>query len=272
MGSFAVPSDAPALVFAVPGTPGEPADRIVADVVAMNQAAHPGLIVRSGRPAELPALLVDLVSDGREGEPAPGAVVVPLAAAPLPGFDHEVRTATESVAARITDPGTVLAVAEALGPHPLFAEAMHSRLTEAGLARADRVRLLTMVTAADGVVVVLAGDEGIAAEAEVTCVLLASRLAIPVVPALLPSPTDANAAHRAISYAAERLRAAGAAQVALSPALIGPEIALDLGAVAAATRTSPAGLVGAHPALVQLVAERYATALEQAWAKLEGPG
>lgn len=257
-------------MFAVPGAPSEAADRTVADMVAMNQAAHPGLIVRSARPGELPALLTELVAAAPTGEPAPGAVVVPLTAAPLPGFELQVRNATESVAARITEPATVLALAESLGPHPMVAEAMHSRLTEAGLARADRVRLLTMVTAADGVVVALAGDDTIAAEAEVTCVLLASRLAIPVVPAFLPSPSDADAAYRAISWAAERLRGAGAAQVALSPALIGPEIALDLWAVANATQTRPAGLIGAHPSLVQLIAERYAAALEQAWAKLEG--
>lgn len=260
-----MPSDAPALVLAVPGPPGA-AHQTVAELVVLNQAAHPGLIVRAGRPADLAGLLADLVFPGPSGELAPGAVIVPLAVAPLPDFDRAVRTAAESVAARIADRSTVLTVAEPLGPHPLIAQAMHSRLTEAGLARADRVRLLTMVTTADGVVVAMAGDESIAAEAEVTCVLLASRLAIPVVPALIPHP---GVAHSAIIAAAERLRAAGAAQVALSPCLIGPETDLDLRTLAASAHTQPAASIGAHPALVQLTADRYATALEKAWAQQE---
>ncbi|MCZ9336627.1 hypothetical protein NGM37_02410, partial [Streptomyces sp. TRM76130] len=69
---------------------------------------------------------------------------------------------------------------DVLGPHPLLAEALHVRLSEAGLARADRARLFTVATAADGIVLAsVGGDEAVQA-AGITGMLLAARLAVPV--------------------------------------------------------------------------------------------
>lgn len=260
-----MPSDSPALVLAFPGEPGQEFPAPVAELVALNRAAHPGLNVFAARPAELPSVLGPALSYGAYGEPPLGAVVVPVTTVPLGPFQYALQSIIGNT--RVPTDETVLALADPLGPHPLIAQAMHSRLTEAGLARADRVRLLTMVTAADGVVVGLPDDRGIAAEAEVTCVLLASRLAIPVLPA--PIPADVSHAIAAVGSAAERLRAAGAVQVALSPALVGPEVPVDLRTVAHGSKTEPAAPIGAQPALVQLIAERYATALEKAWAAME---
>jgi hypothetical protein len=142
----------------------------------------------------------------------------------------------------------------------VIAQALHTRLAEAGLARADRVRLLTMVTAADGVIVGVTGGDTAVGDAEVTSVLLASRLAVPVLPVLLDGGSS-------VAAAAAQLRNAGSARVALAPCVIGPEADPVLIARAAAEAgTECAEPIGAHPALVQLIAVRYAEALERAWA------
>ena len=253
--SFAVPSDAPPLVLAVPG-PG-PSGK-AREFAALTEAAHPGLRVRLAYQNELAAVLTEVTVGVPTSEVA--AVLAPLTTGPIPAFDAAVRAATSNVPA-------VIARAEALGPHPLIAQALHARLAEAGLARADRVRLLTMHTAADGVVVCVVGGEDAVRDAEVTCVLLASRLAIPVVPVAI----DGEEGLAGVGRAVDRLRAAGAGQVAVSPAIIGPEFpGVSLTDAAARAKAELAAPLGTHPALIQLVAERYADALERAWTALEG--
>ncbi len=253
--SFAVPADAPPLVLAVPG-PG-PSGK-AREFAALTEAAHPGLRVRLAHEQDLAAVLAE-VSAGAAGNEV-AAVLAPLTTGPLPAFDAVVRTAATSVR-------SFIAKAEPLGPHPLIAQALHARLTEAGLARADRVRLLTMHTAADGVVVCVVGGGAAVRDAEVTCVLLASRLAVPVVPVAI----DDVGGPAAVGHAVDRLRAAGAGMVSVSPAVIGPELTGSaLAEAAGEAKAELAAPLGTHPALIQLVAERYADALERAWATLEG--
>lgn len=213
--------------------PGSPDTQVAAELAALIERAHPGHTVQV---ADLGSLSV-----------GPSAVVVPLVTGPHPALDAAT--------------GTAAMLAAPLGPHPLLANALHDRLAESGLARADRVRMLTMVSAADGIIVVTAGGQAAVADAEVTSVLLASRLAIPVMTVALDGgPTVADAA--------DRLRKAGTARVALAPCLIGPEADLRaLIAEAAAAGAACAEPLGAHPALAQLIVLRYVEALEKAWAE-----
>jgi sirohydrochlorin ferrochelatase len=233
---------------------------VIADLAALTEAAHPGLAIRTAQVgADAEGLVAVLGALGAESAPGReigvNAVVVPLVTGPHPEFEEALRKTVAAAPASIS-----AVVAQPLGPHPVIAQALHSRLAEAGLARADRVRLLTMVTAADGVIVAVTGGAGAVGDAEITSVLLASRLAVPVVPVLLDGGN-------AIATAAAQLREAGSARVALAPCVIGPEVDPRLIAAAAAgARTEAAEPIGAHPALVELIALRYAEALERAWA------
>lgn len=207
-----------------------------------------------GRPDRTVALSSVLAGLRQHHPEEPAAVVVPLTTGPHPAIDPPMR---ETVAG---SPVPAL-LAQPLGPHPLMAQALHERLAEAGLARADRIRMMTMMSAAGGVIVAVAGDESAIRQAEASCVLLASRLAVPVIPASLDGvPGALNAAD-----AAERLRRSGATHLAVAPYVIGPEFAPDhITALAAEIGVAPSMPIGAHPALAQLVALRYVEALEAA--------
>ncbi len=150
------------------------------------------------------------------------------------------------VAAELTD---------VLGPHPLLAEALHVRLSEAGLARADRARLFTVATAADGIILAsVGGDEAVQA-AGITGMLLAARLAVPVMAAALDQEGS-------IASVAEQLRNAGSQQLALAPYLIGPEIDASLVEEAAKEAGCPASeALGPYPAIGKLALAKYTTAL-----------
>jgi hypothetical protein len=221
----------------------------IAELMAQSKVAHPGLPVQAAYQDDLAGVLAGLKQADPQDE-MPAAVVVPQTTGPQPDFDQALREAVEAA-------GTRVVLAERLGPHPLVAEALHVRLAEAELARADRIRLLTMVTAADGILVAVPGGEAAKQDAEITCVLLASRLAVPVVPVALEDPAAAG-------EAARRLKAAGTTRLAIAPCFIGPEADPEqLMAVAAETGAQSAQPIGAHPVLVQLTALRYAEALEK---------
>ena len=83
----------------------------------------------------------------------PCAVVIPLIATVNPPVIRRLR---ESVAAS----GVNAIVSGFLNSNAMIAEALHIRLAEAGLARADRVRLFSIVTAADGVLIATVGRPG----------------------------------------------------------------------------------------------------------------
>ncbi|MCZ0205013.1 sirohydrochlorin chelatase [Streptomyces achromogenes] len=263
------PEGAPALVLAVPGAPSAGTRGLAEEVVSIARSELPGLDARigylDGDDTEFPTLRSVLartaeertaryeqaVAAGIEGvtEPeGPVAVVVPLLAGPDSALLRRIRQSVmdSRVAAELTD---------VLGPHPLLAEALHVRLSEAGLARADRARLFTVATAADGIILAAVGGEEAVQAAGITGMLLAARLAVPVMAAALDEEGS-------IASVAEQLRSAGSQQLALAPYLIGPEIEPGLLAAAAEEAgCSTAEALGAYPAVGKLALAKYTTAL-----------
>ncbi|MFE2583394.1 sirohydrochlorin chelatase [Streptomyces sp. NPDC059378] len=265
---LAAPEGAPALVLAVPGTPGTATRGLAEEVVSIARSELPGLDARigylDGDDAEFPTLQSVLTHAAEERtaryeqalaaglevkEPdGPVAVVVPLLAGPDSALLRQVRQAVmeSRIAADLTD---------VLGPHPLLAEALHVRLSEAGLARADRARLFTVATAADGIILASVGGEEAVQAAGITGMLLAARLAVPVIAAALDQEGS-------IASVAEQLRASGSQQLALAPYLIGPEIDAALVADAAEEAgCSAAEAIGAYPAIGKLALAQYSAAL-----------
>jgi sirohydrochlorin ferrochelatase len=245
-----LPSDAPALVLAVPGAAGTASDELAEQVAATAGMSCSGAEVRVGyldgaehRLAD--ALIFDeMVSAGS----APRAVVVPLLAGPNPRIDAALDDLVGRAEASIL-------LAGHLGPHPLLAEVLHLRLAEAGLARENRARGLSIVATANGVVVLADRGDAAVSAAGVTAVLLAARLAAPTVPASLGDP-------HSIDSALARLRDVGVSRAAIAPCVIGPETDPDeLAAVCARTGAPCSGPLGTHPAVGQLVAMRYGAAL-----------
>ncbi|MFJ2605347.1 sirohydrochlorin chelatase [Streptomyces sp. NPDC091279] len=264
----AAPEGAPALVLAVPGTPGTATRSLAEEVVSIARSELPGLDARigylDGDDAEFPTLQAVLVhaADERTARyeqakaaglevkrpEGPVAVVVPLLAGPDNSLLRQIRQAVmeSRIAAELTD---------VLGPHPLLAEALHVRLSEAGLARADRARLFTVATAADGIILAsVGGDEAVQA-AGITGMLLAARLAVPVMAAALDQDGS-------ITSVAEQLRTSGSQHLALAPYLIGPEIDPALVREAAEEAgCSAAEALGPYPAIGKLALAKYTSAL-----------
>ncbi len=259
MHRISVASDAPALVLAVPGNGGE-SDVELADQIAEAAAEScPGVEIRIGYLHSVSDSIVDVLADGQSrasknraednGQAArPGAVVVPLLAGSHSSLD--ARLASAVAHARVH-----AMIADHLGPHPLLAGALHDRLSEVGLARASRARGLNIAAGANGVLVVADRGPQAVNDAGVTAVLLAARLAVPVVPASLHEPAS-------IEAALARLREAGATHLAIAPCLIGPETdPSELTSLSVALDAPYAAPLGAHPAVAQLVAIRYGEAL-----------
>ncbi|MEW2114243.1 hypothetical protein AB0945_03440 [Streptomyces sp. NPDC005474] len=265
---LAAPEGAPALVLAVPGAPSPATRSLAEEVVSIARSELPGLDARigylDGDDAEFPTLQSVLTraaqertaryeqalaagADAKQPE-GPVAVVVPLLAGPDNALLRQVRQAVmeSRIAAELTD---------VLGPHPLLAEGLHVRLSEAGLARADRARLFTVATAADGIILAsVGGDEAVQA-AGITGMLLAARLAVPVMAAALDQDGS-------IAAIAEQLRASGSQNLALAPYLIGPEI--DAGLLEAAAKEAgcaSSDALGPYPAIGKLALAKYTTAL-----------
>ncbi|MFE4867993.1 sirohydrochlorin chelatase [Streptomyces sp. NPDC056682] len=265
------PEGAPALVLAVPGVPGPAVRSLAEEVTSIARSELPGLDARIGyldsedaESVEYPTLDVVLArtaaertarveqarAAGREvADPqGPVAVVVPLLAGPDSALIRRIRQAVmdSRAAAELTD---------VLGPHPLLAEGLHVRLSEAGLARADRARLFTVATAADGIILATVGGEEAVQAAGITGMLLAARLAVPVMAAALDQ-------EGAIAAMAAQLRGSGSVQLAVAPYLIGPEIAEGLlDAAAKEAECAVAEALGAYPAIGKLVLSQYAAAL-----------
>jgi sirohydrochlorin ferrochelatase len=246
---LSVPSDAPALILAVPGPTTDAAIDIAAGIIDAASQSCPGVTVRAGflegDEESLSAVLAGCHSvDGR-----PAAVVVPMLICPQPEADAAI--AAEVAAADVP----VLSTA-ALGIHPILAGALHARLAEAGLARGDRMgRISITSTAAEGVLVTALGTDAMSI-AGTGAVLLAARLAVPVAAASLSDPSS-------VRDAAGRLFDAGVTSLALSPCVIGPETDhIDLDALAEAAGMKAAQPLGAAPALGQLAAMRYGAALQ----------
>ncbi|MBD0691845.1 hypothetical protein [Streptomyces sp. CBMA123] len=242
----------PALVLAVPATPGPESRSVVEELLSIVRSEHTGVQAAVGYlPTDGTAAggteeytVADLLAAAAEaGLPMP--VVVPLVPGP-----HDFLTGLHALAAEYG-----ATVTSALGPHPLLAEAVHVRLSEAGLARADRARLFAIATAADGVVLTTVGGEDAAAAAGITGVLLAARLAVPVVSAALDVPGS-------VAAAVNHLKETGSQRPALAPLVIGPEADSELLATAAEETGCPsAAPLGAYPTVGQLIASTYLAAL-----------
>lgn len=242
-----IPAGSPALLLAVPSTAGPEARAVVDELLCVVRGDNPGIEAAAGYlpgpDQDSPTVRELLAEAAQSGLPTP--VLVPLLSGPHRFLAELQRLAAEAEAV-VTDP---------LGPHPLLAEAVHVRLSEAGLARADRARLFAITTAADGVVLTTTGGEEATAAAGITGVLLAARLAVPVVPASLDVPGSVAAAVR-------HLRATGSQRPALAPLVIGPEADPELLATAAEESGCPSSApLGTYPSLGQLIAAQYLAAL-----------
>src|SRR5690242_3439629 len=147
-----LPQSAPALVLAVPGRDTDLSVGPAAELAAVLRVDNPAVDVRAARidggglddPTDLRAVLADATARRPDGGPC--AVVIPLIATVNPPVVHRLR---EAVAAS----GTNAIISGFINSNAMIAEVLHIRLAEAGLARADRVRLFSIVTAADGVLI-----------------------------------------------------------------------------------------------------------------------
>jgi len=249
-----LPQSAPALVLGVPGRDTDLSDGPVAELAAVLRVDNPAVEVRAARidgggfddPSDLRAVLVDAAARRPDGGPC--AVVIPLIATVNPPVTRRLR---EAVAAS----GTNAIVSGFINSNAMIAEVLHIRLAEAGLARADRVRLFSIVTAADGVLIATVGGPDAAASANVTSVLLAARLAIPVITASMDSTPS-------IHEAAMRLKEMGVSRLAIAPCFIGPEATRsDLDALAIGAECAKP--IGAHSNIAKLAALTYGQAISQ---------
>ncbi|AYV26504.1 hypothetical protein HET69_16250 [Streptomyces sp. CJ_13] len=263
------PEGAPALVLAVPGAPSAASRGLAEEIISIGRSELPGLDARLGflegaEGSEFPSLsgVLDAVARERAERaefaraaghevPAPtgpDAVVVPLLAGPDADLLRRFRQA-------LMDSSAAAELADVLGPHPLLAEGLHVRLSEAGQARADRARLFSVTTAADGIIVATTGGEEAVQAAAVTGMLLAARLAVPVKAAALDQEGS-------VAAVAEQLRLEGSTQLALAPHLIGPEAAEGLLDTACKEGDCVAAeVLGAYPALGKLAVAQYSAAL-----------
>jgi hypothetical protein len=252
----------------VPGAPTPATRSLAEEVISIARSELPGLDVvigyLDGDDAEyttLESLLAYTAARraeryeiakavGREvAEPeGPAAVVVPLLAGPDNSLMRRIRQA-------VMDSRASTELTDVLGPHPLLAEALHVRLSEAGLARADRARLFTVATAADGIILATVGGEEAVQAAGITGMLLAARLAVPVMAAALDQED-------AVGAVADQLRGSGSGQLALAPYLVGPELPEGLlDSAAKEADCAAAEALGAYPAIGKLVLSQYTTAL-----------
>jgi hypothetical protein len=248
-----LPQTAPALVLAVPGSDTDLTSGPAGELTAVLRVDNPAVEVRAARidgggpgdPSDLRAVLADTATRRPEGTPC--AIVIPLIATVNPPVTRRLR---ESVAAS----GVNAVVSGFVNSNAMIAEALHIRLAEAGLARADRVRLFSIVTAADGILIATSGGPQAAAAANVTSVLLAARLALPVITASVDSAPS-------VHEGAMRLKEMGVNRLAIALCFIGPEVArsdldslLALGAECAAP-------IGAHGNIAKLAAMTYGQAI-----------
>jgi hypothetical protein len=238
-----LPPDAPVLVLAVPGERPDVAD----EIASLTRTARNELDVR------VAPLAGSVLADVLRGLPHDrSAVVVPLITGPNARVYRDIDAGLKDAGA---DAGRV-AVTDPLGPHPLLAEALHVRLADAGLARADRIRQFSIGASVDGVIVAAVGGTDAAREADMTAVLLAARLAVPVVAAAVDGPPT-------VADAVARLRESGAQRLAVAPYVIGPELDHEqLAKLAAEAGLGCGAPLAAHSSVVRLVNLRYEVAME----------
>ena len=209
---------------------------------------RPGLDVHLGHIELNAPLLPDTLDElaplapvGAPGTPSVTEVVlVPLLFSRGYHVKHDIpeMAAAARVHARVAAP---------LGPHPLLAETLHARLTEAGwptrTTDAER-RVSAVVLAAAG-----SRDPESAAGTRRTARLLAERLGVPVVPAY------ASAASPTVPEAVRELAARGRNRIAVASCFTAP--GRFAGQCADAAPWIAAAPLGDHPAMARLVLHRY---------------
>jgi sirohydrochlorin ferrochelatase len=237
------------LVLAVPGAESAASNDVAAGVVAAARASCPGVAVRHGYLKGGGKGLGTVLAGFHSHEGMPSAVVVPLLICPDAEVDTDLGAAVE--AGRFP-----VILAKPLGAHPVLAGALHTRLSEAGLARVDQIGQMSVATVGEGVMVAALGGAEALSVAGTVAVLLAARLILPVAAASLDDRAS-------IDEAATQLREAGVQRVALAPCVIGPEFGpAEVAAVASKAGLEGARPLGAHPAIGQLAAMRYGAALQ----------
>lgn len=232
-------SPAPALVAVAHGSPDPRALPAVQALLRLVRALRPGLRVEPGHLENDAPLLADTLAALR-GE----AVLVPLLFSRGYHVKHDIPSVVAARAARtgLADraEGFPVTAAACLGPHPLLAEALHSRLTEAGYRRGSAV-----VLAAAGSL-----DPESAAGTQHTADMLSARLGgVRVLPAY------ASAARPTVPEAVGILRAEGHRDIALASCFTAPGLFSTRCADAAPGIV--AAPLGAHPALARLLLHRY---------------
>ena len=251
-----LPDGSPALILAVPNASDDCLTGTAAEIASILGLDNPGLDVcvakvdNAGRadPSGIRAVLAEAAARRPAG--APSAIVVPLLTTPHSATTRAIR---EAIAASEVNAH----IAEIFNTNSLLAEALHIRLADAGLARADRVRMFSITTSADGIIVATVGGPEAVGSASVTAVLLAARLALPVIPASLD-------AEPGLGESVTRLHAMGVTRVAIAPCMIGPEVTPGvLEGAAAAVGAKCAAPLGAHGNVVKLIAQAYGHALSR---------
>src|SRR5262249_13816251 len=146
MHRISVASDAPALVIAIPGRANDLVAELADHIAEAAVESCPGVDIRIGYLAGSEDNLASALASapGNGGAASPQAVVVPLLAGPHPAFDRQISTTLSRSSAPVM-------LAAHLGPHPLLAGALHDRLSEVGLARANRARGLNIAAGSNGV-------------------------------------------------------------------------------------------------------------------------
>jgi len=255
-----LPEGTPALILAVPAGASDALEGVTAEIATVLRVDNPALDVRTARidsggrgdPTGIRAVLADAAARRPAG--LPSAVVVPQLVGPFPACTRALREA-------IMASGANARVGEVFNTNAKLAEALHHRLADAGLARADRVRMFSITTSADGIILPTVGGEEAVGTAAVTAFLLSARLALPVLAAALDAKPS-------IEDAAAQLAAMGVTRIALAPYVIGPEadpVAIE--GAAAAIGAKCAAPLGAHSNVIKLISQAYGQVLSQ----LESP-
>ncbi|HEY1627081.1 MAG TPA: hypothetical protein VGG16_25145 [Streptosporangiaceae bacterium] len=240
-----LPEGSPALILAVPSANDEALAGPVREIATIISLDNPALDIQLVKVSNIRGALAEAAAK-RPG--APAAVVIPLITGPHPAVVRALQDA-------ITASGANACTAEVFNTNALLAEALHIRLADAGLARADRVRMFSITTSADGIIVATVGGQEAVEMGSVTSVLLAARLALPVLPASLDSRPS-------IEEQAAQIQAMGVSRIAIAPCVIGPEA--DSAAIeeaASAVGAKCAAPLGAHDNVVKLISQAYGMAL-----------
>ncbi|WP_328657310.1 sirohydrochlorin chelatase [Streptomyces sp. NBC_00334] len=235
--STATRGGTPALVVVAHGSRDPRALRTVRALLDRVRALRPALPVHLGHIELNEPLLPDTLTALGGG----AAVVVPLLLSRGHHVKRDIPQMADAAPARTR-------VAAPLGPHPLLADALHARLTEAGWpAHGGPDHAVVLASAGSR-------DPESRADSARTAALLATRLGVPVLPAY------ASAAAPTVPEAIRTLTSRGHRRVAVASCFTAPgRFAAQCAAQAPWIASAP---LGTHPAMARLLLHRYDTARE----------